>query len=62
MIPVEATRTSYCEECPINSECAHRDDIKAVKDGYWSPQGTSVPLICPAGWECKYGSNTINNA
>jgi hypothetical protein len=61
MYPSGSNRVSYCEECPVDSECAHRDSITTVKNGYMSPQGTSIPIICPAGWECLHGTGDIWN-
>ncbi|CDW74865.1 cast multi-domain protein [Stylonychia lemnae] len=42
-----------CTECPEHFECPHRDTIKPIKDGFFSPKGTSLALKCRAGWQCK---------
>jgi hypothetical protein len=43
---------SSCTECPSNKQCEHRDSVADLQDGFYSPQGTGVALICPAGWTC----------
>lgn len=43
-----------CTECGDNEACEHRDTQTSVRDGFFSPQGTGIALVCPAGWYCKH--------
>ena len=49
-------RQDLCIECPDNKHCEHRDTVSTLADGFFSPQGTGIALVCPAGWECKHES------
>jgi hypothetical protein len=44
----------YCTECPAGKRCTHRDNVADPPSGFFSPQGTGISFICPAGWYCKY--------
>lgn len=43
-----------CEPCPEHYQCLNRgDDATALQDGYWSPLGTHIQMVSPAGWYSK---------
>jgi hypothetical protein len=41
-----------CLPCPERYHCPMRQDTKTLnEDGYWSPLGTHIDLVVPAGWK-----------